>query len=198
MLSIDARRGGVLVLALALGGAMAGCADTGTEPQDPDYLPLAVGNTWTYAPESPVFGEAFTWTVTSRTADMVTLARPAGGSHPGPVRLLVERRAVDLLTDDGPALHSLFEAGVFWTRHDPWECDDGATFGGQFDPEPVTTPAGTFEGTLRIERRTTASCTDAGTMVEWWAPGVGLVKWEELNFYAGGPLAFYLVAYDVE
>ena len=34
-------------------------------------------------------------------------------------------------------------------------------------------------------------------MVEWWAPNVGLVRWEELNFYAGGPIRFELISYAV-
>ncbi len=39
------------------------------------------------------------------------------------------------------------------------------------------------------------TCTDAGTTMEWWALGVGLVRWDELNFYAGTPIRFLLVDY---
>jgi len=194
MISIDARAGLVVLLGLAL----AGC-DDGTGPgDDPVYLPLTIGNAWTYAPEDARFGEPFTWRVTDRSADTVTVDRPPAGSHPGPVRLLDRRRAVDLLTDGDAVPFYRFDGGASWVHRDPWECDDGATYVAVPEPDPVTTPAGTFRDCLRIERRTSATCTDAGTMYEWWAPGVGLVRWEELNFYAGGPLAFRLVAYDVD
>jgi len=42
-----------------------------------------------------------------------------------------------------------------------------------------------------------SNCADAGTMVEWWAPGVGLVRWDELNYYAGGPITIYLKSYKI-
>ena len=83
-------------------------------------------------------------------------------------------------------------------HRDPWECDDGAVLVAVEEPDTVVTPGGAFPDCIRIERTTPASCSDAGTTTEWWAPGVGLVKWEELNFYAGGPLTFRLVSYVVE
>jgi hypothetical protein len=36
-----------------------------------------------------------------------------------------------------------------------------------------------------MERLAIVHCTDAGVIYEWWADNVGLVKWEELNFWAG-------------
>lgn len=33
---------------------------------------------------------------------------------------------------------------------------------------------------------------DVGTVVEWSAPGVRLAAWDELSYYAGGPLTFSL------
>jgi hypothetical protein len=35
---------------------------------------------------------------------------------------------------------------------------------------------------------------DVGTMVEWSAPGVRLAAWDELSYYAGGPLTFSLTS----
>ena len=186
----------VNLLGLAL---LAGCDDLGTGPEDgPQYFPLSVGNTWTYAPEDPQFGDPFEWQVTERQEDTVTLDRPPAGSHPGPVILVDRLGAIDLVEEGGASLPFYrFQRGVSWVHRDPWECDDQATFIAVKETSPITTPAGTFHDCLRIERHTAASCTDAGTTFEWWAPGVGLVRWEELNFYAGGPLTFQLVSYSV-
>lgn len=37
----------------------------------------------------------------------------------------------------------------------------------------------------------------AGTTIEWWAPGVGLVAWEELAYYGDGPARCELTGYIV-
>lgn len=191
---------GSWVVALALGlGALAGCGDTVTEPAGRvEYFPAAVGNRWTYAPEDPWLGQSFRWQVTERRGDTVRVARPPLGSHPGPVTLVRRADGIDLLVDGGLAPHYRFTRGAWWVHRDPWECDDGAAFAVAPATESVVTPAGTFPDCIRIERRSAARCTDAGTMVEWWAPGVGLVRWDELNFYAGGPLRFELISYTVD
>lgn len=88
-----------------------------------------------------------------------------------------------------------FVVGASWTHRDGWDCDDGSRWVAVLEPAPVVTPAGTFLHCLRLERRTSATCDDAGTMTEWWAPNVGLVRWDELNFFAGGPLTYHLVDY---
>lgn len=191
-------RGWILVV---LGmGTLAGCESGPTEPgENVAYFPLAEGNRWTYAPEDPVFGDPFDWRVTERRGDTVALERPEGASHSGTVTLLDGLDEVSMLGEDGePVPFYRFSTGASWVHHDPWECDDGATLLAVQEPEPVVTPAGTFEGCIRVERRTTASCTDAGTTVEWWAPGVGLVQWQELNFWAGGPLTYHLVDYSLD
>ncbi len=184
------------IAAAAAALALVGCTDT-TEPgAGLRYFPLEVGNRWTYAPEDPAFGDPFEWVVTERHGDTVALARPAGPSHPGPVTLLDREDGIDLLVaGESFAPFYRFDAGAAWTHRDPWECDDAAVFTAVEETEPIVTPAGTFEHTLRIERRTTAICDDAGTVMEWWAPNVGLVRWDELNFWAGGPLSYYLTSY---
>lgn len=188
-----------LILGLAL-PFLAACGNTTTEPADtPSFFPLAVGNTWTYAPEQSVFGDPFEWRVAARQGDTISLTRPPLGSHPGPVTLLEGPAGIGLVRGDGTVgPYYRFTVGASWVRPDPWECDDGARVTVVPEPDPVVTPAGTFRDCLRIERLTQATCTDAGTMVEWWAPGVGLVKWEELNYYLGAPLAFELVSYSLE
>ncbi|MEJ2184448.1 MAG: hypothetical protein P8Z36_00750 [Gemmatimonadota bacterium] len=189
---------GAALVAMVVGLGLSGCGST-TEPDAPRYFPLAVGNTWTYAPENSMYGQPFEWQVTARHGDTISLARPAGASHAGTVTLLDQTETIDvLLGGDGFAPFYHFDAGASWVHRDPWDCDDGATFAVVAEPDPVVTPAGTFTDCIRIERLTTASCTDAGTTVEWWAPSVGLVRWEELNFYAGGPITFHLVDYSLE
>jgi hypothetical protein len=184
--------------ALAMAGLWA-CSDPGTGPEAaPVLFPLEVGNSWTYAPESPQFGDPFQWEVTGRNGERVTLSRPPGGSHPGPVTLRDGQEAIDLVLEGEEALPYLrFVQGSSWIHRDPWECDDGSLWVAAKEETPIHTPAGTFTNTIRLERRTAATCTDAGTTFEWWAPEVGLVRWEELNFYAGGPLVFDLVSYSV-
>lgn len=183
----------------ALFAALMGCSDPGTGPGEPTIVfPLEPGNQWTYAPENPLFGEPFEWEVTERTADTVTLDRPAGGSHPGPVTLVDGGEVMELILGEGDVLPFYrFQDGSSWLHRDPWECDDGSDWTAVKEETPIHTPAGTFSNTIRLERLSTATCTDAGTTFEWWAPGVGLVRWEELNFYAGGPLVFNLVSYAV-
>ncbi|MEJ2215473.1 MAG: hypothetical protein P8099_02545 [Gemmatimonadota bacterium] len=167
-------RTGLLAPAVVACGILSGC-QTATEPDNLRYFPLAVGNTWTYAPENPMYGEPFQWRVTARRGDTVSLARPAAASHPGPVTLLDRTDEVELLLDAGFGPFYRFSPGASWVHRDLWECDDGATFAVVVEPDAVVTPAGTFTDCIRIERRTTAACTDAGTTMEWWAPGVGLV-----------------------
>jgi hypothetical protein len=181
-------------------GLLTACGDNGTEPPDGiRYFPLTVGDTWTYAPADPIFGDPIEWRVTERAGDTVTIARSMGASHSGPVRLLDHLEEIDLLLDlGGQGPFYRFTMRSSWTHRDPWECDDMSEWTVVEEPDPITTPAGTFFHTVRIERQSAANCTDAGTMMEWWAPDVGLVRWEELNFYAGGPLAYELVSYSVD
>jgi hypothetical protein len=188
-------RPSTLPLRLAALLLVAACDTTGTDPSPPEpFVSLTPGRSWTYAFADPRFGSTFRWEVTARAGDTVWMARSWEGSHAGDIVLLEAPMGLDLLTRDAAAPGSFvrFAPGEAWTHHDPWECDDGAGFVAFAEDEPVTTPAGTFEGTVRVERRTDFPCTDAGTSVEWWAPGVGLVRWEEMNFWAGGPVVVHL------
>ena len=179
--------------------AIAACDSTGTDPSAPEpFVSLTPGQSWTYAFADPRFGGTLRWEVTARVGDTVWVARQWAGSHAGDIVLLEDRTGLDLLASaspggpGAPGAFVRFTPGAAWTHHDPWECDHGARFVAVAEAEPVTTPAGTFEGTVRVERRTEFPCTDAGTSVEWWARGVGLVRWEEMNFWAGGPVVVHL------
>lgn len=186
-------RGAALLLAV-----LTGCRDGATTPKTPpSSFPTAEGSTWRYAYADPRWGEGFRWTVARQAGDTVVLDRPAPGTHPGPVTLLVRDDGLDIWSDGvGAAALYRFDPGAEWTRHEPRECDHGSRWTVVREPDPVVTPAGHFTGTLRLERRSTATCADAGTMREWWAPGTGIVMWEELNFFAGAPVTVWLVEMD--
>lgn len=185
--------GASLLVALLIG-----CQDGATAPKTlPSSFPTAEGSTWRYAYADPRYGEGFRWTVTRKTGDTVVLDRPSPGTHPGPVTLVVRNDGLDIRSDRvGTAALYRFTPGAEWTRHEPWECDDGSRWIVVPEPDPILTPVGHFTGTLRLERRSTATCADAGTMREWWAPGTGIVMWEELNFFAGAPVTVWLVDHD--
>lgn len=191
------RRDRLALVGLAL-AALCAC-DTGTEPQEAVHiLPLSVGNSWTYAPDNLFLGDTIRWSVTEQRGDTVVLVRPWPGGLHGSVTVLDRSPALDLLLESGEfGPYYRFAADTSWVHRDPWECDDGAEMLVVTERDPVVTPAGTFDRCLRVERRSTASCDDAGTMLEWWAPEVGLVRWEELNYLAGGTIRYDLVDYDV-
>jgi hypothetical protein len=157
-----------------------------------------LGNTWTYVPADTFFGQSFTWEVVFRKGDTVTLNRPFSGPHGGTITLIDRQKEVDILLDSNDrALFYRFKIGEIWARRDPWECDDRSKWEFTNELNPIITPAGTFSNCIRLERKSAIPCVDAGTIVEWWAPGIGLVRWDELNFYVGGPLTIYLKKYNI-
>jgi hypothetical protein len=59
--------------------------------------------------------------------------------------------------------------------------------------EVATVPAGTFRGVVRLDF--SSPCADAGLESEWFAPGVGLIRRQELSF--AGPVVSELVSAEV-
>lgn len=178
------------------------CNEKTTNPpteQQLAYFPLTVGNTWTYIPEDTLLGLPFKWEVINRKGDTVTLTRTyLLGSHGGIISIIDRHNEIDiLLHDHGVVPFYRFTIGTMWVHRDTWECDDSSSWVAVRELNPIVTPAGNFSGCIRIERRTGSPCPDAGTVYEWWAPGVGLVRWDELNYYVGGPLTIYLKSYSV-
>ncbi len=179
-----------------------GCDETNTNStteQTPLYFPLDLGNSWTYAPADTFFGQPFTWEVTYRNGDTATLNRQYPfGSHGGTLTLIDRRNEIDIILDsNASALFYRFKIGEIWDHRDPWECDDSSRWVFTYELNPIITPAGKFYNCIRLERKSAIPCADAGTIVEWWAPGVGLVRWDELNYYVGGPLTIYLKSHSV-
>jgi hypothetical protein len=173
------------------------CSESSTGPEELGVVfPLQVGNTWTYEAENPQLADPLHWEVTGRHADTVILSRPQGDAYTGPLTLVDSQDEIEIVLGQmAPQPLYRFKPGASWIRHDPWECDDGSEWTAVREDESIETPAGTFHNTIRLERRSTATCADAGTMFEWWAPGVGLVRWEELNFWNEGTLAFELASF---
>jgi hypothetical protein len=68
-------------------------------------------------------------------------------------------------------------------------CNDGAELTAASRSDRVETPAGVFDGCLRLDF-TRTQCADAGRVSEWWQPEVGLVKWTES--WIGGERAHFL------
>lgn len=178
-----------------------GCKDDSTNPitkKTPVYFPLTLGNTWTYAPADTFYGLPFEWEITEKQGDSATLVRPMGAGHSGTIRLIENGNNIDIVLDNQNFPYYRLEESATWVHRDNWECDDSAGCIAVRETDTIFTPAGKFTNCLRIERRTPIPCLDAGTIVEWWAPNVGLVRWDEMNYYVGGPLTIYLVGYNLK
>lgn len=182
---------------------LSACSDE--NPVDPtrtnsSYFPLAVGNHWLYGMEDPVYGDNFSWTVVQMNGDTALVERPWLDVGPQFQPVTVVQDGPDYLVRVGESQWDLFYRFMpdsTWAHRSPFDCDDHLVFKTTLDTTTIVTPAGSFRNTLKLERQTTANCADAGVMYEWWAPGVGLVKWEELNFYAGGPITGHLIQYHL-
>jgi hypothetical protein len=75
-----------------------------------------------------------------------------------------------------------------WVHRDAVGCDDEAMVNVAARDEVVDTPAGSFSGCLKLVFQ--GHCFDGGTLAQWWAPEVGMVKSEEN--YLFGPVAWVL------
>jgi hypothetical protein len=157
-----------------------------------DYFPLDPGRFWVY--ENLRFG--------GREWRNEVLA--VGGDG---VAQFSERVAdnILLLKDSGGEIQIQIAEGEFGTFYDFDQesfkhrdvdfCEDGVTASVASRGEAVETPAGTFENCIRIEYFD-GGCADAGVGVEWFAPEVGLVKWEQQSI--AGPVVLVLAEYGRE
>jgi hypothetical protein len=158
------------VLALALACAHRASAPPAREAAS--YFPLAIGNEWVYADESPGVRSGTAGTdrkvrIVERTpdgyfrdSDRGELRAEAGCVHDRLRRLLC-----------GP-----IEAGTRWTSV------VAATSTERFEiasvGEDVTTPAGRFGGCVRVRAHNRANATTDYVIETTYAPGVGPVKLE--------------------
>jgi len=148
-----------------------------------DYFPVTLGSYWVYEYDIP--SDSLFWQVTARTGDTATIDRSGmlGWSHGGPIAVRLNGDGVDLdLPGEGWSEFYHFTAGRSWVHRDPFSCDDFGVYHAERETAAVVTPAGTFFDCLRISCGGYPGCSDAGTTIEWWAAGVGLVKWEQNSF----------------
>jgi hypothetical protein len=143
-------------------------------PPPPRYFPLDPGNRWTYVEEG---GESrVVIAVLGIEGEAYRLA--TGGSQVM-VRGLPDALDIEL-PGEGFVPWYRFQEDTFVHRSLSG-CDDRATLTAVTRSDKVTTPAGTFEGCLRLDY-SAGNCSDSGRISEWWKPEVGLVRWTESSF----------------
>jgi hypothetical protein len=165
--------------ALAAACARAPAAPAAAPHAPADYLPLAVGNEWVYRDESPALGAdrrspARTVRILERTKD--GYYRDSEGTELRADPDCVHDRARRLLC-------APFEPGRSWSSVvsvSSTERYEIAAVG-----ESVATPAGKFDGCVRVRARNRASPTTELVNELTFAPGVGVVRIETAVVVAG-------------
>ncbi|HVI94410.1 MAG TPA: hypothetical protein VM753_10410 [Anaeromyxobacter sp.] len=164
------RRSALAALALSLG-----CAHRAAAPPPADvaaYFPLAVGNEWTYADESPAVrpdspGVQRTVRIVARTKDGYFRDTERG-----------ELRA------DGGCLHDRLRRLLCGpvAQGTRWSSVVSASSTERFEiasvGEEVLTPAGRFGGCVRVRAHNRANAATDYVIETTYAPGVGPVKLE--------------------
>lgn len=171
-------------LALALVSlSSSGCAGAPSKParaEEPGaYFPLAVGNTWTYVDQSPALevraeGRTRTVRILERTKDGFFRDNERGELRAGPD--CVRDRLRQLLC-------APIEVGNRWTSTvavGSTERYEIAAVG-----ERVVTPAGTFDGCVRVRAHNRASGEMEHVLEMTYAPGVGPVRLETFAVVKG-------------
>ena len=169
------------VLALSLLLSLLGCAHSTRAPgpgaRPADYYPLAVGSEWTWEDRSPQLPTGPTPLRTVRV-----LERTADGyyrdSARGELRIgaCLQDRARSLLC--GP-----IAVGTRWSSVISPESTESYAIVGV--GERVTTPAGTFEGCVRVRANTRAAADTELINEISYAPGVGPVRIEIITVRNG-------------
>lgn len=164
------------ILAAAAAALALACARAPARPapeaSPAAYFPLAVGNTWTYADESPALpperrGARRTVTITARTADGFFRDSDGNELRAGPDCLRDRQRSL---------LCAPVARGTRWSSVlsvSSTERYEIAAVG-----ERVETPAGPFEGCVRVRAHNRASPTTDHVLEISYAPGVGPVRIE--------------------
>ena len=162
---------------------------TGTVPANAQttYFPLEVDNQWTYA--GITTGAEMTFRVIGRDGDQVVL-------DVGPLAVRLLERAAEISIElPGESFVSYYHFDQdSWLHRDYLVCEDGRSATVLSRDAVVVTPAGEFHDCLEVAFGE-YPCTDAGKVREWWAAGVGLVKWEETTLL--GESIWELQTYEV-
>jgi hypothetical protein len=165
--------------ALATACAHAPAAPPARTQAPADFLPLAIGNEWVYRDESP----AVPVEARGRTRTVRILERTKDGYFKDSEG--TELRAdPDCVHDRGRRLLCApFEAGKSWSSVvsvSSTERYEIVAVG-----ERVATPAGTFDGCVRVRARNRASPSTELVNELTFAPGVGIVRVETASIVGG-------------
>ncbi|ABC81410.1 hypothetical protein [Anaeromyxobacter dehalogenans] len=162
----------ILALALACARAPAPAAPRAAAASPAEYFPLAVGNTWTYVDESPALpperrGATRTVRILERTADGYFRDSDRG-----------ELRA------DGGCVHDRLRRLLCapLAQGQQWSSVVSASSTERYEiaavGETAETPAGRFEGCVRVRAHNRAGPTTDNVLEITYAPGVGPVRIE--------------------
>jgi hypothetical protein len=168
---------------LALAGLLLACAHGPAAPSRPgapaDYYPLAIGNQWVFVDESPSLPPASR----GRTRTVRIVSRDAGGYFVDTERGALRADADCLHDRDRRLLCAPIELGRTWSSVvsvSSTERYEIAAVG-----ERVETPAGRFDGCVRV-RATNRAGPGAQIVLETtYAPGVGPVRIETFAVVGG-------------
>jgi hypothetical protein len=163
--------------------------------QTPTYFPLQAGNSWVYrlADDGGANGNVF------RSISVMGCETINGREY---FHVDYFGRPIVLRTDpDGSIIEYSRESGAEQSWLSP-QLPENSTFPTHIDnctdsgaivsrTAHVATSAGEFDNTVQVKFH--ATCTDAGTTQQFYAPNVGLVRHEETSF--AGPKAYELVYY---
>jgi hypothetical protein len=162
---------GLAVALCACAGARAPAAPAPAKAEPADYFPLAVGNSWTYLDESPALGPSRgaerTVRIVERTADGYYRDSDRGELRADPDCLHDRVRRL---------LCAPIEVGTRWASvvsASSTERYEIAAVG-----EAVVTPAGRFEGCVKVRAHNRAAPATDHVLEITYAPGVGPVKLE--------------------
>jgi hypothetical protein len=168
--------------------------------QTPDYFPLEAGNTWLY--------RAITIRGSEPLQTTFQAVRVTGTERIGDRQYFsVSYFGRDVLLREDAGTGDVFvydrEAG----SESPWVplgLPVDATFSSSLDPcspkgqivsrsETVAVPLGSFTNEIQVKFQ--PSCADAGVTMQYYAPGVGLLRQDQTSF--AGPVVYRLIYYRV-
>jgi hypothetical protein len=154
----------------------------------PRYFPLDQGNTWTYVDPNRAGAGELKISVKGEQGGLIVV------DFYGTEGLIEDRGDeldIEIPDEGGLVPYYRFKEATF-VHHDVFSCETGRDMTAAATDDVVDTPAGVFEGCLRLEYGP-GHCADAGRSVEWWKADVGLVKWVEESFI--GPRTHVLQSY---
>jgi hypothetical protein len=180
-----------LLLPAAALAALAACAGTGPRPQaaapaaaaagaPADFYPLAVGNEWTYRDESPGLRQQ------AATRTVRILARTKDGYFKDTDRGELRADADCLHDRSRRLLCGPIAKGTTWTSVVSVSSTEKYEIAGV--GESVQTPAGTFEGCVRVRAHNKASPTAEMVLEITYAPGIGPARIETFVLVGGNAI----------